>query len=199
MNEFCFVFRSKCRGDSIPLDQRIQYLARAVMCMRSESTGYSAHNGELLRELEDKLEIAQVQKQVLDSLTNNQCGNVEDTRVREAIQKLNLTLYNMTQLYGEFADEFGLWECKLTILNISHHNDPLLVESVLNQILDKMLEGNDSVIEKSKRLLAKVQSLASEFGNSGPCFPLGNFFHSFTRKLEEIIINRIPSLFSIKI
>ena len=143
--------------------------------MRSDSAGYSAHNGEFLRELEDKLEIAQVQKQVLDTLTNNHCANGDDNRVVDAIQKLNSTLYNMTQLYAEFADEFDLWECKLNILNISHHNDPLLVESVYKQILEKELKGNDGAIEKSKRLLEKVRSLASEYGNSGPCFPLRKY------------------------
>lgn len=151
--------------------------------MRSESAGYSAHNGELLRELEDKLEIAQVQKLVLDTLTNNKCDNIED-RVRDAVHKLNSTLYNMTQLY-DIADEFGLWECKLTILNISHHNDPLLVELVFKQILEKELEGNDGVSEKSKRLLAKVQSLASEYGNSGPCFPLGKQYFYLLYKYKD--------------
>lgn len=161
--------------DAIPLIQRIEYLARSVMCMRSDASGYSVHNGELLRELEDKLEIAQVQKQILDTLTNNQPANIDVGRIQEAIKKLNRNLYEMTMLYEDFADAFGLWECKLTILNCSHHNDPLLIESVWTKILDKELEGTDSSTEKSSRLLSKVQSLASEYGNSGPCFPLGEF------------------------
>jgi nuclear pore complex protein Nup155 len=160
-------------SDAIPLTQRIEYLARAVMCMRSDAIGYSVHNGELLRELEDKLEIAQVQKQILDTLSNNRPLEVDVGRCQEAIKKLNRSLYEMTNLYEDFADAFGLWECKLTILNCSHHNDPLLIESVWTKILDKEMDGSASAIEKSNRLLSKVQSLASEYGNSGPCFPLG--------------------------
>lgn len=57
-------------NESISLAQRIEYLARAVMCMRSDSVGYSAHNGVLLKDLEDKLEIAQVQKKILDDLNS---------------------------------------------------------------------------------------------------------------------------------
>lgn len=45
----------KC--NSINLDQRIEYLARAVMCMRNDNTGYSATNGALLRDYEDKVSI----------------------------------------------------------------------------------------------------------------------------------------------
>jgi nuclear pore complex protein Nup155 len=98
---------------------------------------------------------------------------VDVGRCQEAIKKLNRSLYEMTNLYEDFADAFGLWECKLTILNCSHHNDPLLIESVWTKILDKEMDGSASAIEKSNRLLSKVQSLASEYGNSGPCFPLG--------------------------
>lgn len=42
-------------GDEIPLQQRIEYLARAVMCMRNDGVGYSITNGVLLKELEDKV------------------------------------------------------------------------------------------------------------------------------------------------
>jgi nuclear pore complex protein Nup155 len=176
--------------DSIPLTQRIEYLARAVMCMRSDAVGYSVHNGELLRELEDKLEIAQVQKQILDTLTNNRPSDIDIGKNQEAIKKLNRNLYEMTQLYEDFADAFGLWECKLTILNCSHHNDPLLIESVWTKILDKELEGTGSPLEKSNRLLSKVQSLASEYGNSGPCFPLAFLIRELELRCFKL---RIPS------
>lgn len=43
------------QSDAVPLIQRIEYLGRAVMCMRSDSIGYSANNGFLLKNLEDKV------------------------------------------------------------------------------------------------------------------------------------------------
>lgn len=48
------------RSDGIPLEQRIEYLARAVMCMRNDGVGYSITNGVLLKELEDKVESAAI-------------------------------------------------------------------------------------------------------------------------------------------
>lgn len=42
-------------SNSISLGQRIVYLAKAVMCMRCDNVGYSAHNGILLKNLEDKV------------------------------------------------------------------------------------------------------------------------------------------------
>ncbi|KAL9706816.1 hypothetical protein quinque_010334 [Culex quinquefasciatus] len=156
------------RNDAMTLQQRIEYLARAVMCMRSDTVGYSAHNGVLLKDLEDKLEVAQIQKQVLDAMSIIPDKNA----TRQAINQLNGTLFNLTQLYSDFAERYELWECKLTILNCSHHNDPLLIESVWTHILDKELERPDSNTERCRRLLSKVKSLALEYESSGHCFPL---------------------------
>lgn len=157
--------------DKIPLTQRIEYLARAVMCMRSDTIGYSVHHGELLRELEDKLEVAQVQKQILDALSTGVSRHFDANQVREAAKNLDMRLFNMSQLYSDFAETFDLWECQLTILNCSHHNEPRLINSVWNHILDGELDSGGSANEKAQGLLSKVQSLATEHG-IGPCFPL---------------------------
>uniref|UniRef100_A0A182W7E4 Uncharacterized protein n=1 Tax=Anopheles minimus TaxID=112268 RepID=A0A182W7E4_9DIPT len=156
-------------SDSINLQQRIEYLARAVVCMRSESVGFSAHNGVLLKDLEDKLEVAQIQRQVYDALALLTHHSEERY---DALKLLDSNLYNLTQLYSDFAEQYELWECKLTILNCSHHNDPLLIESVWTHILDRELQGRDSCAERCRRLLAKVKSLALEYDSTGCCFPL---------------------------
>lgn len=88
--------------ESIDLQQRIEYLARAIMCMRSDSVGASAHNGVLLKELEDKLEIARVQKQILDAVGTFTATN----NTKDAIRSLNSSLYNMTHVS---FDSFLTW------------------------------------------------------------------------------------------
>ncbi|XP_036320971.1 nuclear pore complex protein Nup154 [Rhagoletis pomonella] len=156
-------------SECILLDQRIEYLARAVMCLRNDSSGFSIANGVLLKELEDKLEIARVQKCILDTFS---AYIAPDHRVLQAIEKLNFTLYDITQLYQQFADPFDLWECKLTILNCSHHNDPLLIETVWSQIINKAVVGKGTTQERCTRLFTKIESLVKEFRESGHCFPL---------------------------
>lgn len=61
---------------SIPLLQRIEYLARAVMCMRSDQVGYAPQLGVFLRELEDKIDVARIQQRV-----RSYCG-YSDTKVK---------------------------------------------------------------------------------------------------------------------
>ncbi|XP_059616313.1 nuclear pore complex protein Nup154 [Phlebotomus argentipes] len=157
--------------NNIPLGRRIEYLSKAVLCMRSETIGYSVHNGVLLKELEDKLEFAQVQKLILDTLSS--IGE-SDLDVEEAIRLLNSQLYTMTQLYNEFADPFNLWECKLKILSVSHHSDNLLIETVWMNIFEQELSVSlhSTAEERMRRLLTKFQCLVREYSDTGNCFPL---------------------------
>lgn len=190
--------------NSINLEQRIEYLARAVMCMRNDNTGYSATNGALLRDYEDKvsnlqtktskyysfyfflqLEIARVQKILLDTLHRLP----QSEEINKSIEYLNSSLLNITDLYTKFAEPLELWECKLHILNCSHHNDPLLIESIWNVILEKSIAYSETHLEKVNYFLTKVDNLIKEFSDSGHCFPLS----FIVKKLETIACsNRFP-------
>lgn len=186
------------RSENITLDVRIDYLVRAVMCMRNETVGSSITNGIFLKELEDKvrlrniiqfkffyhsftlilqLEIARVQKAVLGAM--NSLINSHPNAI-QAIKELNFALYDITQLYQNFAEPFDLWECQLSILNCSNHNDPLLIESVWGNIINSAVEPPGSAQERSMRLFTKIELLVREFGESGPCFP----FAFLIRELE---------------
>ncbi|KAH8397600.1 hypothetical protein KR215_001922, partial [Drosophila sulfurigaster] len=165
------------RTENITLDVRIDYLVRAVMCMRNETVGSSITNGIFLKELEDKLEIARVQKSVLVAM--NPVANTNH-EARQAINELNCALYDITQLYQNFAERFDLWECQLSILNCSNHNDPLLIESVWGNIINSAVDPAGSTQDRSTRLFTKIEVLVREFGESGPCFP----FAFLIRELE---------------
>lgn len=43
----------------------------------------------------------------------------------------------LAQLYGEFADHFKLSECKLAIIHCGGHSDPILVQSLWQEIMEK--------------------------------------------------------------
>lgn len=83
------------RSGALTLKDRIAYLARAVVCMRSDRIGYAPQYGVLLRELEDKVEIAKVQEQLLNAITNLRIGHPNR---EEAIAALNCNLYDVTQV-----------------------------------------------------------------------------------------------------
>lgn len=161
-------------SEHIQLEQRIEYLARAVMCTRCDSgTQTGGGGGALLKNLEDKLEVARVQKLILDAV-----ATLDNAQAAEAVRSLNYALYDISQLYTEFADPLELWECKLAILNCSLHNDPLLIESVWANILQLELQQPGATgAERLARVLFKVRTLCGEYGTGGHCFPLAFLVH----------------------
>ena len=76
-------------------------------------------------------QVARIQLMIL-----NEMGNLpSDPSVDEAIRILNGSLMDITTLYGQFADEFDLHECKLAILHCAGHYDSGLVETLWRNII----------------------------------------------------------------
>ncbi|XP_018320831.1 nuclear pore complex protein Nup154 [Agrilus planipennis] len=158
------------RNNSLTLKDRLAYLARAVMCMRSDKVGYAPHLGVFLRELEDKLEIAKVQEKVLESITNQHHNNPSD---EEAIVSLNCNLYEVTQLYEDFCDPFNLWECKLAIIECSGYTDTSLIELIWHNILQNEVRRTAGLpLDRMNHVLNEVKRLYNLYKNSNICFPL---------------------------
>ncbi|KAJ8983036.1 hypothetical protein NQ317_014334 [Molorchus minor] len=150
------------RGNTTPLKDRLSYLARAIMCMRSDKF--------FLRDLEDKLEVAKVQDQILDAVINLQS---QIPNAQEAIVALNSELFEISQLYENFAEPFKLLECQLAIIDCAGYTDSALIESILEQILSEEIKktsgsGND----RMGQVLTKIKHLARQYSQSSQCFPL---------------------------
>lgn len=65
------------------------------MCMRSDKVGYAPHLGVFLRELEDKIDIARVQEQILNYIIHQRGSH---HAAEAAVTKLNSNLYDITQV-----------------------------------------------------------------------------------------------------
>ncbi|XP_030758957.1 nuclear pore complex protein Nup154 [Sitophilus oryzae] len=159
-------------GHSVTLKERIVYLARAIMCMRSDKVGYAPYLGVFLRDLEDKMEVAKVQELILDQITNmrDQIPNS-----KEAIAALNSGLYEISQLYENFAEPFSLLECQLAIIDCAGYteSDNALVKSIWQQILaNELRKSSGSGTDRMSQVLSKVKHLARQYINSNNCFPL---------------------------
>ncbi|KAJ4448862.1 hypothetical protein ANN_00253 [Periplaneta americana] len=158
-------------GVHVTLLQRIEYLARAVMCMRSDQVGYAPQLGVFLRELEDKIDVARIQQQILEAISKMKGRH---RLAEEAITRLNSNLLEITQLYEEFAEPFNLWECKLAIIHCSGHYDLGLVETIWLNIIETELRSCMSIGPNDKMtvLMDKIKSLGQEYAGSPRCFPV---------------------------
>lgn len=128
-----------------------------------------------------------MQKMILDALST-----VNGHDAQNACQNLNYQLYDINDLYSSFVERFDLSECKLKILHCSHHNDPLLIEAVWTEIVNKELAAAGSNDEKMTRLLLKMQLLSKEYGTSGHCFPLAFLVRELEMRACKLHISPSP-------
>ena len=148
----------------LSLASRVQYLSRAVMCVKS-SDGGSANRaaGELLHQLDEKMEVARVQLQILEAVT----GKPE---AEAHIGSLNSDLLDITTLYKDWAEPYQLWECKLAILQCAGHPDQPLVNSIWTQIIQNQEQLTTS--NKIAAICNKMETLGRQYANSSKYFPL---------------------------
>ncbi|KAJ1526290.1 hypothetical protein ONE63_009443 [Megalurothrips usitatus] len=155
----------------IHLKQRVDYLAHAIMCMRSDKVGAAPNLGVFLRELEDQMEVARIQQKILDAISNLRSQHPQPEAVETAIVRLNTNLYDMTQLYQDYAEPFDLWECKLAIIHVSGYTDPTLIENIwLNIISTEMNRRNTQ--DRLSALMDKVKTLGREYSLASRSFPI---------------------------
>nr|CAI5842414.1 unnamed protein product [Callosobruchus analis] len=115
------------------------------MCMRSDKVGYAPYLGVFLRDLEDKMEVAKVQEQILDTVTSMQ-GQIPNAQ--EAITVLNSGLYEISQL---------------AIIDCAGYTDNTLIETIWQQILSDELRksigsSNDRICQVLlKRVNARLK------------------------------------------
>ncbi|XP_031566645.1 nuclear pore complex protein Nup155-like [Actinia tenebrosa] len=175
-------------GPGINLEQRLEYLSRAIMSAKSSNLRTSTSSeGEFLHELEEKLEVARIQLQVYHTLSrmnkSRQTRNIE-----EALVELNGRLMDVTTLYGDFADVFMLAECKLAIVHCAGHYDPTLIETLWREIIDKELRDSAhcSPSDRITIISKKIVTLGKTYVHSERYFPLGAIILMLEKKSAEL-------------
>uniref|UniRef100_A0A8V5H400 Nuclear pore complex protein Nup155 n=1 Tax=Melopsittacus undulatus TaxID=13146 RepID=A0A8V5H400_MELUD len=156
----------------ISLQQRLEYIARAILSAKS-STAMScvAADGEFLHELEEKMDVARIQLQIQETLQRQYSHH---SSVQEAISQLDAELMDITRLYGEFADPFKLSECKLAIIHCAGHSDPILVQTLWQEIIEKELSDSLSLSpdDRMQALSLKMVLLGKIYAGTPRYFPL---------------------------
>ncbi|XP_026721600.1 nuclear pore complex protein Nup155 isoform X2 [Athene cunicularia] len=156
----------------ISLQQRLEYIARAILSAKSSTAISSiAADGEFLHELEEKMDVARIQLQIQDTLQRQYSHH---SSVQDAISQLDAELMDITKLYGEFADPFKLSECKLAIIHCADHADPILVQTLWQEIIEKELSDSVSLspADRMQALSLKMVFLGKIYAGTPRYFPL---------------------------
>ncbi|XP_063723498.1 nuclear pore complex protein Nup155-like [Symsagittifera roscoffensis] len=152
------------RSTFVNLGQRVNYLGRALVSAKSSSPKVMNPevSPELIKEIEDQLEVAQVQVKVVNAVRAAKTilsGDKEDV-----ISLLNSELFNLTSLYSDFACSYSLAECKLACIVVAGHNDPTKIQFIWTELIDNLFK--DFISERSKDPQStgtSVEALSSRF------------------------------------
>ncbi|MEE6458037.1 hypothetical protein FKM82_000160 [Ascaphus truei] len=156
----------------IALKQRLEYFSRAILSAKSSTVMSTlAADGEFLHELEEKMEVARIQLQIQETFTRQ---GSHHPSVQEAVSQLDCQLMDITKLYGEFADPFKLSECKLAIIHSAGHSDPILVQTLWQEIIEKDLSGSIAMnpADRMQALSLKMVLLGKIYASTPRYFPL---------------------------
>jgi len=160
---------AESKDETLKLEDRLEHLARAITNAKSAMGQGSASqvDGELLRQLEDKMEVARIQLKIYHEL-----DQIQDASVRSrAKADLDRELYSISDLYNKFAKQYGLCESALEIIHTARYNDPNLIrklwDNIISDELQKMLQHKNF-----EHLRTKISSLTKVYATSDLVFPL---------------------------
>ncbi|KAI0662717.1 nucleoporin [Cubamyces menziesii] len=159
----------------LSLDTRLEYLTLAVGNAKSHPVSVGGRHETaiaFLTDLEEKLDVAQVQLELYNTLLPRQ----HEPEVAERFKALSVRLYNITELYQLWAEPLDLPLIKLLILHVSEHRDDGIVRPIWNKIFEEgrsshSVEGVDPKVA-ADRIVTKVIPLGQRYYPSESAFPL---------------------------
>ncbi|KAL1952061.1 hypothetical protein VTO73DRAFT_1210 [Trametes versicolor] len=155
---------------NLSLDMRLEYLTLAVGNAKSHPVSVGGRHETaiaFLTDLEEKLEVAQVQLELYNTLLPRQ----HEPDVVERFKALSLRLYNITELYQLWAEPLDLPLIKLLILHVSQHRDDAIVRPIWNRIFEEATEDAEPKVA-ADRIVSKVIPLGQRYYPSDGAFPL---------------------------
>lgn len=139
----------------INLQQRIERLSLALTHARAASSGShdtctpkSMKNvGELVTDLEERLEVARLQAELL-SQVRSQYGEVIEA------SELEQRLFDVSALFNKYARPMRLDDACLRIMHCSSHRDAILLHQLWTSLLEKALQKS----QKKKEIISGTVS-----------------------------------------
>ena len=86
-----------------------------------------------------------------------------------SLSRLNSDLLDITQLYQDFAEPYQLWECQLAILHCAGHHDPMLIQTMWENIIDWELAKTAELPAASRIAMMgnKIRALGKVYAAGG--------------------------------
>ncbi|RMZ73349.1 non-repetitive nucleoporin [Pyrenophora seminiperda CCB06] len=130
-------------GLPLTLEKRIEYLSRAKANASTRMTGFSdtgvrnrQSRQELLRNISDHLDIANIQDDVLQRIRGDQ--RLSGKRRDEVIAHLNGQIHPLDELYHDYADQAGYYDICLLIYHAADYRSVPDIRSTWTNLVDQV-------------------------------------------------------------
>ncbi|KAF9568469.1 nucleoporin [Agrocybe pediades] len=169
------------------LEARLEYLTLAVANAKSHPISAGGRHETaiaFLTDLEERLDVAQVQLEVYNTLLPHVD---DDPTVGERINLLSKQLFTLNDLYQKFAVPFDLPAIKLLCLHVSGHSDDTVSRAIWSQIYSEILQETENPNDQADLILQRFVPLGQRFYPSECAFPLR---HITTLLVQFLLENR---------
>ncbi|KAM7533061.1 hypothetical protein Aperf_G00000120173 [Anoplocephala perfoliata] len=132
--------------EGLTLEDRLDYLARAIVTVKALPQSQMAETAEYLADLQDRLDVAELQRQLcvelaaIGSTSAASTSSTSQSAVETALAELTRgPLISASELFASYAEPFELHESKLLLLHFAGESDADLIEAIWLALLHRLL------------------------------------------------------------
>ncbi|KAJ4989911.1 non-repetitive/WGA-negative nucleoporin [Stagonosporopsis vannaccii] len=130
---------------NLPLEKRIEYLSFAKANASTRMTGFSEtgvrnrqSRQELLRNIADHLDIANIQDDILGKLKNDERLVNDPARREQVVGLLNGQIQPLEELYHNYADQAGYYDVCLLIYHAADHRSIPDIRNTWSNLIEQV-------------------------------------------------------------
>ncbi|KAF2403358.1 non-repetitive nucleoporin [Trichodelitschia bisporula] len=165
-------------GFGLKLSQRIEYLSRAKANVAVPRHGFSEFTEarqsrqEVSREINDMMDVATIQEELLQRLTND--PRVSAERQPEIEKELNGPVLPLDDLYQEYADQASYYDISLIIYNAADYRNSTHIAATWENLIKSTHERavHEKVAQPYEIIASRVKSLGKRLNRSDITFPI---------------------------
>ncbi|KAL5119140.1 hypothetical protein ACEQ8H_002847 [Pleosporales sp. CAS-2024a] len=163
----------------LTLEKRIEYLSRAKANASTRMTGFSdvgvrnrQSRQELLRNISDHLDIANIQDDILQKIKAD--DRLDGERRAQVVSLLNGSIQPLDELYHNYADQAGYYDICLLIYHVADHRNVPDIRHTWSNLIDQVhsLAVADHQSAPWEAVALKVEEIGHRTNQNENVFPV---------------------------
>lgn len=168
---------------NLKLEERIEYLSRGRTNASTRASGVVDYGRarqsrqELIREISDLLDIANIQGDVLQRMKGDERLPAE--RRPQVLQQLNQQILPIDELYNGYADQASYFDLCLLIYQVADYRSPTDIAATWKNLLEQLHANTEAAGSPMpyEKVSEEVRTLGRRLNLRESTFPIRKFLH----------------------